>query len=131
MPNVVMVVEDEFFVALDVEDVIACLGYEMVGPYPTIREAREGLSALTPDCAVLDVRLKDGDVFPIADALHAAKVPIVFHSGHADDRELRRRYPTALVCSKPSSPSSLQAAIEAAIKKSEMTAFRQTFLVNE
>lgn len=115
MPNVVMVVEDEFFVALDIEDVLTGMGYEMAGPYPTVREAKDGLSAQTPACAILDVRLKDGDVFPVADALHTACVPIVFHSGHADDNELTRRYPTALICSKPSSPSSLQAAIEAAM----------------
>jgi two-component system, response regulator PdtaR len=118
VPSVVMVVEDEFFVALDIEDILMRLGYEMAGPYPTVREAGEGLSAQTPDCAILDVRLKDGDVFPVADALHAAHVPIVFHSGHADDRELRRRYPTALICAKPSSPSSLQTAIEAAMASS-------------
>lgn len=115
MPNVVMVVEDEFFVALDIEDVLMGMGYEMVGPYPTVREAGDGLSARMPDCAILDVRLKDGDVFPVADALQAALVPIVFHSGHADDKELRQRYPKALICSKPSSPSSLQGAIEAAM----------------
>lgn len=118
MSSVVMVVEDEFFVALDIEDVLTGLGYEMDGPYPTVREAGDGLSAKTPDCAILDVRLKDGDVFPVADALHAAAVPIIFHSGHADDQQLRKRYPSARICSKPSSPSSLQAAIEDAMAAS-------------
>ncbi len=111
-----MVVEDEFFVALDIQDIVEGMGHLMDGPYPTVREASDALCSQKPTCAILDVRLKDGDVFPLADALDAAAVPIIFHSGHADDAHLRRRYPLALICSKPSSPSALQSAIEDAIR---------------
>ena len=54
------------------------------------------------DVAVLDVRLADGDVFPLADALIARGVPIVFHSGHADKGELEAAYPGAHALPKPS-----------------------------
>ncbi len=35
-----------------------------------------------PDCAILDVYTGDGEVYPLADALAEAGVPIIFHSGH-------------------------------------------------
>ncbi len=34
-------------------------------------------------CAILDVRLRDGEWFPAAERLREAGVPLIFHSGHA------------------------------------------------
>lgn len=110
-----MLVEDEFLVALDVQDIIESMGCTMDGPYPSRKDALTALQTRRPDCAVLDVRLRDGDVYPLADFLQGAGIPFVFHSGHADDRQLRERYPSALVCAKPCFPSSLQAAIRTAM----------------
>ena len=53
------------------------------------------------DAAVLDVRLADGEVYPLADALISAGVPIVFHSGHANESDLSSAYPGARALPKP------------------------------
>ncbi len=116
MSGNVLVVEDEFFVALDIQDMVEELGLQFDGPYATVTEALEVLEDRLPDCAILDVQLKDGEVYPAADRLMARNVPIIFHSGHADATHLTERYPGAAVCGKPCSPGSLRDAIRRAIE---------------
>jgi DNA-binding response OmpR family regulator len=109
----VLLVEDELFIALDLQETIEEAGFRVVGPCATVREAEATIAAHTAGlaAAVLDVRLADGPVFPVADRLSAAGVPLLFHSGHADDVALRQRYPGSVVCPKPSAPSALAAAL--------------------
>jgi DNA-binding response OmpR family regulator len=115
MTDTVLLVEDELFVAMDVQDIIEGAGFDVDGPYVSVREAVAAVHSHLPTAAILDVQLKDGEVFPAADLLRDAGVPIIFHSGHADALALRDRYPSAAVCSKPCSPSALVAAITEAV----------------
>ncbi|WP_312406928.1 response regulator [Rhizobium sp.] len=107
MNKTVLLVEDEMFVALDLQMIFEDGGWQVAGPFPSTQEALEYLAVNKPDCAVLDVRLADGDVYPVADALAAIDVPFVFHSGHADNAQLNVRYPQSKLCSKPCKPSDL------------------------
>lgn len=109
----VLLVEDELFIALDLQETIEDAGFHVVGPCATVVEAQAAIEshAARFAVAVLDVRLADGTVFPAADRLHAAGVPLLFHSGHADDVALRQRYPSATVCPKPSAPDALANAL--------------------
>ncbi|MGT2513196.1 response regulator [Sphingomonas panni] len=113
MTDPVLLVEDELFIALDVQATIEAAGFVVEGPCMTLVEAQEAVERHNAAfaAAVLDVRLADGTVFPAADRLHAAGVPLIFHSGHADDADLRQRYPRAMVCPKPSAPETLSEAI--------------------
>lgn len=116
MTDPVLLVEDELFIALDVQATIEAAGFAVEGPCMTLVEAQEAVDRFNAAfaAAVLDVRLADGTVFEAADRLHAAGVPLIFHSGHADDADLRQRYPQAMVCPKPSAPDALAAAIRRA-----------------
>lgn len=110
MSETILLVEDELFVALDVQTTVEDNGFVVDGPYATLKETLEALGTEghpRPACAILDVRLKDGEVYPAADRLRDAGVPIIFHSGHADQMTLERRYPGAAVCGKPCSPTAL------------------------
>jgi FixJ family two-component response regulator len=115
MTKTVMIVEDELFVALDLENIVDDAGYISDGPYETVAESLEAVAADLPACAILDVRLRDGEVFPVADRLRDAGIPFIFHSGHADEADLRGRYPSARICPKPSSPSQLRDALHQAL----------------
>lgn len=110
-----MIVEDELLVAFDLEHIVEDAGHQALGPYETVADAVAAVAERLPACAILDVRLLDGDVFPAADFLHKAGVPLIFHSGHADERDLRRRYPSAQICPKPSSPARLRQALAVAL----------------
>ena len=94
----VLVVEDEFIIALDLSETVKDLGYALDGPYADNEHALVAIDRELPDCAILDIFTGDGEVFPLADALAEAGVPIIFHSGHMSPPEVKRRYPQALAC---------------------------------
>jgi len=100
-PPRVLIMEDEFIVALDLSDMTEELGFDVEGPFATIAEGARALEHFCPDAAILDVQLADGEVFPLADMLVRLGVPIIFHSGHADIASLLARYPEARSASKP------------------------------
>lgn len=111
----VLLVEDELLIALDLQ-----LSIEDEGADVALADGvRTGLAAiaegeardLMPDIALLDVRLGDGEVFPVADLLAERGVPIVFHSGHAQSEDLAEAYPGAAVLSKPAPIDRLVAAL--------------------
>lgn len=97
----VLIMEDEFIVALDLSDMAADLGFCVDGPFATLAEGVEAIATHRPDAAILDVQLADGEVFPLADVLMQLGVPIIFHSGHADNGRLLARYPHARSAGKP------------------------------
>lgn len=103
----VLLVEDEMFVALDLQMTLEDDGWYVSGPFASSRDAVQYLDTNTADCAILDVRLTDGDVFPVADRLRDAGIPFVFHSGHADPTRLEQLYPGSVVCQKPCHPDAL------------------------
>lgn len=99
----VLIMEDEVFVALDLADLATDLGYEVSGPFASLADGLAQIGRQRPDAAILDVQLVDGEVFPLADALGCLGVPIIFHSGHANDFSLRARYPDSRSAEKPCS----------------------------
>lgn len=113
----VLVVEDEFIIALDLSETVKDLGYELDGPYADRTNALEALEGDLPDCAILDVFTADGEVYPLADRLSEAGVPIIFHSGHVPPDELKGRYPEAQACAKPCPPDRLIVALQEAVDK--------------
>lgn len=97
----VLIMEDEFIVALDLSDITQDLGFQVEGPFATVAEGVRAVEHHVPDAAILDVQLADGEVFPLADYLMKLGVPIIFHSGHADNSQLKGRYPDARSAGKP------------------------------
>jgi hypothetical protein len=73
----VLVVGDEFVIAVEVENVLRRAGYEVVGRAATPEDAAR-LATEEP----LDVELRGGRVFPAADALAHRSVPFVFLTGY-------------------------------------------------
>ena len=114
----VLVVEDEFIIALDLSETVQDLGYELEGPFDGNGAAIEAIEGDgLPDCAILDVFTADGEVYPLADKLSEAGVPIIFHSGHVPPDEVRSRYPDAQACSKPCPPDRLIGMVQEAVAK--------------
>lgn len=118
----VLVVEDEFIIALDLSETVQDLGYSLDGPYADNEHAFVAIDRELPDCAILDIFTGDGEVFPLADALADAGVPIIFHSAHMAPPEVKRRYPEALACSKPCPPDHLIDLLQEAVERARATA---------
>lgn len=112
----VLVVEDEFIIALDLSETVRDLGFKVEGPYADKENAFIAIDRHMPDCAILDVKTADGEVFPLADALADAGVPIIFHSGHIAPTDIAERYPQAQACAKPCPPDRLITMISGALE---------------
>ena len=113
----VLVVEDEFLIALDLSETVRDLGYRVEGPYAGTDHALIAVDQHLPDVAILDVMTADGEVFPLADMLSQKGVPIIFHSGHVAESDVCTRYPNAIACAKPCPPDHLIKMIEKACEK--------------
>lgn len=106
-----LVVEDEYLLALYLAEALADLGARIVGPVGSVDAALD-LIENDPDidAAVLDVNLGSEAVYPVADALASRDVPFVFASGYERDA-LPERYRRFDVCPKPVDPVALGTVI--------------------
>jgi CheY-like chemotaxis protein len=78
----ILVVEDDFLIAMDIKGAIERLGGKVVGPVGRLQQAQELARREAFDAAILDVKL-DGDLtFPLADELMTRGVPIVLATGY-------------------------------------------------
>ena len=80
----VLVVEDEMMVSMLIEDMLADMGCQVVGPASRLDEAMELVGSAELDCAVLDVNLGGQPIFPLADLLREKGAPFAFATGYGD-----------------------------------------------
>ena len=78
----VLVVEDEAMIAMLVEDMILEFGSEVVGPASKIEEALVLAREADLDAAILDVKVGEAVVFPVADLLGERGIPFIFATGY-------------------------------------------------
>jgi two-component sensor histidine kinase/DNA-binding response OmpR family regulator len=104
----VLLVEDEALVGLMMRAALTDAGYQVTGPFSSVSEALIAIKSARPDCAVLDINLLDGPVYPLATALTDAGVPFVFATGY-DVRSVDERFKHVTVLQKPADRASLLA----------------------
>jgi CRP-like cAMP-binding protein/CheY-like chemotaxis protein len=81
----ILVVEDDQFLALHIQAVLRSLGFEVLGPAPSLESGLRLAEADDLDAAVLDVRLDQGQkVYPVARMLQKRSIPFSFMTGHVD-----------------------------------------------
>ncbi|WP_038960176.1 response regulator [Bradyrhizobium japonicum] len=80
----VLIVEDEMLVLMMIEDMLADLGCKSVTSAATVAKALALIDAQAFDFAMLDVNLNGSDSRPVAEALSACGVPIVYSTGNTD-----------------------------------------------
>ena len=78
----ILVVEDEPFIALELEEMVVDLGGTLAGSVAQVGEALTLIDAGGVDAAVLDVNLGTQKVDPVADALASRGCPFVFTTGY-------------------------------------------------
>jgi PAS domain S-box-containing protein len=84
--RVVLVVEDDYYMAADTTSALRGAGAEVLGPCPNEETAREQLETSMPTHAVLDLNLGGGGPrFEIAQLLKAKGIPFVFITGYDPD----------------------------------------------
>ena len=75
-------VDDEVLITLMIEDWLTELGHTVVGPASCVASALQ-LSDQA-ECALLDLTIRGGSCYPVAEALAQRGIPFAFATGHGD-----------------------------------------------
>jgi DNA-binding response OmpR family regulator len=79
----VLIVEDEFLLAVLLQEDLHELGCTTAGPFTNIESALDGAPHENFDIAILDINLNGKPVFPLADALIARGHPVILLTGYS------------------------------------------------
>ena len=108
----IMVVEDEYLIALNIEMALIDRGAHVIGPFSHVDAAIEALSdAPLPHAAVLDINVRERPVFPVAEILASLKIPFVFATGY-DNWTIPPAFSHVRRFEKPTDPERLSSALE-------------------
>lgn len=107
----ILVVEDEVFLALELEEALSGEGAEVVGPSHTVAEAHALACEEVLTAAVLDVQVGRDTVSPVAQELSDRGIPFLFHTGQSDIEGLHREWPGCKIVRKPVPSQILVAAV--------------------
>jgi DNA-binding response OmpR family regulator len=103
----VFVAEDEFLLALLLEEDLRAMGCTVLGPHASLTLATEASRREAFDLAILDVNLNGEMVFPLADELGGRGMPVVLLSGYGTG-SLPERFRSTPRLSKPYDFAALQ-----------------------
>jgi DNA-binding NarL/FixJ family response regulator len=80
----ILVVEDETLIAFEIEAVLEALECAIIGPVSTLDDALRLAHDTAPDAAILDVTVRGGKSYPVAEQLLARGIPFVLSSGYGE-----------------------------------------------
>ena len=106
----ILVVEDEFLIALDISGALEQAGLTVVGPAGTVRDALSAIEREDLHGALLDAHLAGEGAGSVADALQARAVPFAFVTGYGRE-QLPPAHRDAPLVKKPFSDKELLAVV--------------------
>lgn len=111
----VLIVEDEFLVAYELETEMEELGAEVVKVAGLLSEALEAADGDIHG-ALVDIHLRDEDSYPLIDKLSAAGIPLILTTGY-DLRTLPEPLRACPRVAKPFAPAQLQQMAQAVFRR--------------
>jgi signal transduction histidine kinase len=120
----VLIVEDERIIAMELENHVRRMGYDVIGPVATGDAAIEQVGNFHPDIVLMDIRIQgDKDGIETAEAIRSRfNMPVIYLTAHADERTIQRAKVTEPLgyLVKPLREHELRAAITVALHKHKM-----------
>jgi two-component system, response regulator PdtaR len=117
----IMIVEDQFIIAMNLKIKVEDLGYKVVGIESTAESAIDKIPELSPDLILMDIVLK-GEMDGI-DATYIIskqfKIPVLYVTAHSDELTLERvkNSPGYGILIKPVSSEDLKTSIEMSFQR--------------
>lgn len=128
----VLIVEDEYILAINLQETLETLGYTVVDIADTAEAAIEKATQLRPTLILMDIRLR-GEI----DGIQAAEqiwqqlqIPVIYVTGHSDKSTVERAtltFPFGYIL-KPIREQELYVAIQTALNRYEREQFLSTVL---
>jgi len=112
--KLILLLEDEFLIAVEAADTLKMSGATVLGPCYTINEALDALNRSDVDAAVLDINIDGQQSDAVAQLLRGKKIPVVFTTGYGSRAKVA---PGSQVLDKPYGASQLVAALATAMSE--------------
>lgn len=120
----ILIVEDEFLLADELERRLGDLGAVILGPVGTVADALEQIAAGQQiDGAILDVNLDGESIFPAAELLIERHTPFIFTTGY-ERSAIPDRFAEVICCEKPVVLHKITEAIRQAIGRDRTVRLR-------
>ena len=120
----VLIVEDDFFIRIDLESILREAGADIVGPCSGIADALASLADGRVTAAILDVRLGCETVAPVARELTKKGTPFVFYSGQLGVDPTLAEWPNCPILTKPALPKTIVAVVAKLLERAAEPATR-------
>ena len=105
----IMVVEDDPLIAMLLEDMLADLEFDVIGPLSNVRDSLAALQASKRiDAVILDFELQGRQSLPVAEELVDRGIPFAFVSGYEPEVFAQLGYGNVQILSKPFAMAGLQ-----------------------
>jgi DNA-binding response OmpR family regulator len=114
----ILIVEDEPFIAITLEDMLTELGFSVVACCSKIGQALDFIAKGTFDAALLDVNLGSQKIDPVADILAKRACPFIFTTGY-DRADVPVAYADRVILQKPYKIDDLAKALRFELKMSD------------
>jgi CheY-like chemotaxis protein len=113
----ILIVEDEPFIALDIEAIVTDLGHEVVAMAATRASAVAAAIEHRPDLVLTDIQLADGSsgIDAACDILASLSAPVIFITAFPDRLLTGARPEPTFLITKPFEVATVQAAVSQAL----------------
>ena len=112
----ILVAEDSVFLADMIETYLRETMWEAVGPVASLEAALRLAREQSVDAAILDVKLRDADIFPVAGLLTSRSVPFLFLTG-VDEQAVPPEFSAAPCIAKPFEWSKVQSILRCMLSR--------------
>jgi CheY-like chemotaxis protein len=114
----ILVLEDEYLIAMDVEQLCRDHGAEDVIILRKLEElGGDPFAGRRFHAAIIDIRLGGETTFDFALQLAERRIPFIFATGYTETETLRKAFPGVTVVGKPYASDALIEAIRGAIER--------------
>jgi len=113
----VLIIEDETFIALDLEGLVESLGHRVLGVARTHSEAVALAKAKRPGIILADIQLADGSsgLDAVNEMLKTFEVPVIFITAYPERFLTGERPEPAFLIAKPFQPATVSAVLSQAL----------------
>ena len=118
MATSVLIIEDEVFIARDLEKIVKILGHSIIAKVRTRDAARAVISAHRPGLILADIQLADGSsgINAVNEILvEAGDIPVIFITAFPERLLTGERPEPAFVITKPYSEAQVRSAVSQAM----------------
>ncbi|MGA2127086.1 MAG: response regulator [Xanthobacteraceae bacterium] len=113
----VLIIEDEAFIAMDLEGLVESLGHRAVGVARTHKEAIALANSRRPGLILADIKLADGSsgLEAVNELLQTFEVPVIFITAYPERFLTGERPEPAFLIAKPFQPATVSAVVSQAL----------------